>query len=158
MKNTFSIIASVMLAVCLTGCTGISVKEDKFALARKIAAWKKHVRREWDNVRLVSRSQPQTSYDLTEKDPLRSEIVLSLGDLQPEDIGVELIFAQTDKHGALHISTVEQLQVAESNDATATYRSEVMPEKTGSYQVGIRIFAKNPLLPHRPDFECVKWL
>ena len=140
------------------GERGLSVKEDAFALARKIAAWKKHVRREWDNVRLVSRSQPQTSYDLTEKDPLRSEIVLSLGDLQPEDIGVELIFAQTDNHGALHISTVEELHVAESNDATATYRSEVMPEKTGAYQVGIRIFAKNPLLPHRQDFECVKWL
>ena len=71
---------------------------------------------------------------------------------------VPMMNAQTDKHGALHISTVEQLQVAESNDATATYRSEVMPEKTGSYQVGIRIFAKNPLLPHRQDFECVKWL
>lgn len=28
MKNTFSIIASAMLAVCLTGCNGISVKEE----------------------------------------------------------------------------------------------------------------------------------
>ena len=137
---------------------GITVKEDNFALARKIAAWKKHVRREWDNVRVVERSQPQTSYDLTEQNLLHSEIVLSLGDLLPEDIGVELIFAQTDKHGQLHISMVQELAVAESTDATATYRAEVMPEKTGAYQVGLRIFAKNPLLPHRQDFECVKWL
>jgi len=135
-----------------------SVKDDGFLLARKIAAWKKHVRREWTNVQLVSRSEPQTSYDLTEKDPLRSEIVLSLGDLQPEDIGVEMIFAQTDKKGKLHIATVQELLPVESNDATTTYRSEMMPDRTGAYQVGIRIYAKNPLLPHRQDFECVKWL
>ena len=35
---------------------------------------------------------------------------------------------------------------------------DVVPEKTGAYQVGARVFAKNALLPHRQSFECVKWL
>jgi len=35
---------------------------------------------------------------------------------------------------------------------------DVMPATTGAYQVGLRIFAKHPLLPHRQDFECVKWI
>ena len=135
-----------------------SLCKNNFALARKLAAWKKHVRREWDNVTLVSRLQPQTSYDLSEKNPLRSEIVLNLGDLLPEDVGVELIFAQTDKHGHLHIATVQELSVKSTADGQATYVTEMMPDKTGAYQVGLRIFAKNPLLPHRQDFECVKWL
>ena len=35
---------------------------------------------------------------------------------------------------------------------------DVLPEKTGAYLVGARVFAKHPLLAHRQSFECVKWL
>ena len=36
--------------------------------------------------------------------------------------------------------------------------SEVLPEISGTYETAVRIFAKNPDLPHRQDFELVKWL
>jgi phosphorylase/glycogen(starch) synthase len=134
------------------------VKADDFQVAREIAAWKKHVRRSWDDVQVVSRAEPQASYDISEKNPLHSEIVLNLGDLLPEHVGVELVFAQTDIHGNLHIDQVNELQVVETQDGTARYAVDVMPATTGAYQVGLRIFAKHPLLPHRQDFECVKWV
>jgi phosphorylase/glycogen(starch) synthase len=40
----------------------------------------------------------------------------------------------------------------------ATFEAEVLPEHTGMYQVGKRVFPKNPCLPHRQDFPLVKWL
>jgi hypothetical protein len=40
----------------------------------------------------------------------------------------------------------------------ATYTVDFLPEKTGAYEVCTRVFAKNALLPHRQDFEWVKWL
>ena len=131
---------------------------DSFSLARKIAAWKKHVRREWENVQLVSRAEGQAAYDLTLSKQFHTEVVLQLGDLKPEDVGVEAIFAQTDVHGKLHIVDVKEFEVVEFNDGVAKYEVNVLPEKTGAYQVGARVFAKNALLPHRQDFECVKWL
>ena len=134
------------------------VKADDFKVAREIAAWKKHVRRSWNDVQVISRAEPQASYDISEKNPLHSEIVLNLGDLEPENVGVELVFAQTDIHGQLHIDQVNELQVVEAQDGTARYAVDVMPGTTGAYQVGLRIFAKHPLLPHRQDFECVKWI
>ena len=134
------------------------VKADDFKVAREIAAWKKHVRRSWNDVQVISRAEPQASYDISEKNPLHSEIVLNLGDLEPENVGVELVFAQTDIHGQLHIDQVNELQVVEVQDGTARYAVDVMPGTTGAYQVGLRIFAKHPLLPHRQDFECVKWI
>ena len=134
------------------------VKADDFKVAREIAAWKKHVRRSWNDVQVISRAEPQASYDISEKNPLHSEIVLNLGDLKPENVGVELVFAQTDIHGQLHIDQVNELQVVDAQDGTARYAVDVMPATTGAYQVGLRIFAKHPLLPHRQDFECVKWI
>ena len=134
------------------------VKKDDFKEAREIAAWKKHVRRSWDDVQVISRTEPQAAYDISEKSPLHSELVLNLGDLRPEYVGVELVFAQNDIHGNLHIDQVNELQVVEAQDGTARYAVDVMPATTGAFQVGLRIFAKHPLLPHRQDFECVKWV
>ncbi|MCR4570371.1 MAG: alpha-glucan family phosphorylase, partial [Bacteroidales bacterium] len=44
-----------------------AVKADDFREAREMAAWKKHVRRSWDDVQVLSRTEPQTSYDISEK-------------------------------------------------------------------------------------------
>ena len=131
---------------------------DDYAFARSIAAWKKKVRREWDNVEVISQTLPDTSYDLSMNNEYQAEVVLSLGDLQSEDVGVETIFAQIDVHGRLHISEVREHTPVEFNDGVCKYRVSILPERTGAYQVATRIFAKNPLLPHRQDFECVRWL
>ena len=90
--------------------------------------------------------------------PYHAEIELQLGALTPEEVGLEAVFAQTDAHGKLHIVDVQECKVDEFRDGVAKYSVDVLPEKTGAYQVGARVFAKNPLLPHRQSFECVKWL
>ena len=46
----------------------------------------------------------------------------------------------------------------EFKDGVAKYEASILPERTGMYQVATRMYAKNPLLPHRQDFELVKWL
>ena len=89
---------------------------------------------------------------------LKSEVVLDLGRLRPEDIGVEILFTSQDAKGELHIQEVEELEMVKYENGIATYTAEVLPEHTGMYQVGKRIFPKNPLLPHRQDFPLVKWL
>ena len=129
-----------------------------FAKARELAAWKTHVRREWENVSVVSRSQEATTYDLSLATPYHAEIELQLGGLSPEEVGVEAVFAQADAHGKLHIVDVQEAKVAQFKDGIAKYSVEILPEKTGAYQVGARLFAKHPLLAHRQAFECVKWL
>ncbi len=135
-----------------------SLAADDFRLARKIAAWKKRVRREWKNIEVISLTQPNSSYSLSEENNLVVEAVLNLGDLTPEDIGVEIVFATLDNKQKIHIQETYELQVVSFQDAVATYRRSILPDKTGMYQVAIRMFAKNALLPHRQDIELVKWL
>ena len=134
------------------------IKANDYALAREIAAWKKHVRREWENVAVISETRPDASYDLSMGNEFKSEVVLSMGNLSPEDIGVETIFASMDAHGQLHINEVKEYTPVEFADGVCKYQVSILPDKTGMYQVASRVFAKNPLLPHRQDFECVKWL
>ena len=131
---------------------------NKAKVARDIAAWKQMMLVEWGNIKVVSCTQPDASYVLSQKSMLKSEVVLDLGHLRPEDIGVEILFTSQDAKGELHIQEVEELEMVKYENGIATYTAEVLPEHTGMYQVGKRIFPKNPLLPHRQDFPLVKWL
>ena len=133
-------------------------KAKDFAKARELAAWKTYVRREWENVQQTWRSAPETSYDITQSKPYTAAMKLQLGGLKPADVAAEVVFAQSDKHGKLHIVEVQPFKFVSCKDGEALYEVSLLPEKTGAYQVGARIFATNPLLPHRQAFECVKWL
>ena len=127
-------------------------------IAREIADWKKFMTDEWNNMRIVSYTQPGASYVLSQDNKLISEVQIDLGRIKPEDIGVEMLFTSTDKKGALHIQEVAPFELVGVENGVATFRVTVLPERTGMYQVGTRIYPKNDLLPHRQDFPIVRWL
>ena len=87
----------------------------------------------------------------------QAEIILNVGDLKAEELGVEVLFA-TEKKGRLHIQERYEFTPVECVDGRAKYAATITPDRSGIYQVAGRIYAKNALLPHRQDFELVKWL
>ncbi|MBO7640814.1 MAG: alpha-glucan family phosphorylase, partial [Bacteroidales bacterium] len=131
---------------------------DDYKMAREIAAWKKQVSLQWANVDVVSYTRPEASYNLGPGVHMQGEVVLNIGDLTPDDIGVEMLFCTTDRKGRLHIQDKTEFQVVEFSESVARYQTSILPERTGMYQVATRIYAKNPLLPHRQDFGLVRWL
>ena len=137
----------------------VSLAENDFKIAREIASWKKHLRREWQNVGVISVIKTDGTYDsLSLGKEYKAEVVLSIADLKPEDIGVELLYATTDSKGKYHIQERYEFSPVDCHDDIAKYQASVLPERAGLYQVAVRIYAKNPLMPHRQDFELVRWL
>ena len=136
-----------------------SIIADDFAKAREIAAWKKKLYREWKNVEVVSAVMPDSNVnDLALGNEFNAEVVLNIGDLQAEEIGVEMLVATYDNKGRLHIQEKYELPPVELNDGVAKYAANITPDRAGLYQITGRIYAKNPELPHRQDFELVRWL
>jgi phosphorylase/glycogen(starch) synthase len=131
---------------------------DDYKIAREISAWKRMMEVEWSHVRIVSYSEPDPSYVLSQDDKIKGKVVLDLGRIRPEDIGIEIVFTTADSKGEQHIQEVAEMHLTNVEGSLATFEAEVMPEHTGMYQVGKRVFPKNPLLPHRQDFPLVKWL
>ena len=137
--------------------TACLVKDD-YEVARRIAEWKRKVEREWKNIDVVSYERPDDSYTLSQKNHMHSEVVLHIGDLLPEDIGVEILFCTSDSRGRLHIQDKCEFTPVSFEDGVARYQADILPERTGMYQVATRIYPKNALLPHRQDFALVRWL
>ena len=134
------------------------LEADDAAKAKEIASWKKQVGEAWPQVKVLSYTQPSASYVLSPSKRLESEVVLDLAGLSPQDIGVEMIFAAPDRKGDLHIQERFDYSLAKFEDGAATFKVYAIPERTGMYQVGTRVYPKNVLLPHRQDFPLVKWL
>ncbi|MBQ2229437.1 MAG: alpha-glucan family phosphorylase, partial [Bacteroidales bacterium] len=134
------------------------LSENGNTVARYIAAWKQKVLSEWNNIRVVSCQQPDASYIVSKQDPIIGQVELDLGRLKPEDIGVEMLLATSDVKGNLHIQEIIQYKLVDYYDGVARYSVTVEPDRTGMYQVGIRMYANNPAQPHRQDFPLVKWL
>ena len=130
----------------------------EYAKAKEIAAWKKHIAEEWNDIKVISYNQPDSSYTLSPERGLNSEVQLQLGDIRPEEIGVEMLFTSTDRKGRLRIQDMFEFELVDFKDGVATYHATVLPERTGMYQVATRIYPKNPALPHRQDLPIVKWL
>jgi len=131
---------------------------DDFAIARQIAKWKKRITREWSSIEVVSYTQPDASCLLSSSNPLTSEVVLNIGEILPDEIGVEMLFVTSDNKGKMHIQEKVEFNLVESNDGIARFQASIVPERTGMYQVATRIYPKNALLPHRQDYPIVKWL
>ena len=135
------------------------VVADDYKMARDIAAWKKRMRRDWSQVEVISVTKPDSAAGNVSTDhEYKLGAVLSIGDLDPQEIGVEFIFATQDAKNKFHIISKYECTPVESNDGVVKYETVVLPETTGVYQLAARIFAKNPLLPHRQAFELVRWL
>jgi len=134
------------------------LQENSCKLVREIAAWKNLMSSEWNNIRILSFTQPDSSYVLSSETQLTSEVVLDLGRIKPEDIGVEMVFTTLDAKGKMNIQETCDFQLNSYENGVARFSASILPDKTGMYQIGTRIYPKNPFLPHRQDFPLLKWL
>jgi phosphorylase/glycogen(starch) synthase len=87
-----------------------------------------------------------------------AEMTVSVGEIDPQDLGIEVVLVQPNKKGKLCIKEIFEYKLKESKDGVATYKRKLVPDMTGAYQVAVRMYAKNKLMPHRQDFELVRWL
>ena len=83
---------------------------------------------------------------------------MSIGFLKPSDIGVEILFAEQNSNGEKTITLQEEFAPVAHSGSEAVYRLKFVPNVSGTFASGIRIYAKNEYLPHRQDFCMVKWV
>ena len=135
------------------------MRDDDYDMARRIAAWKRRVSAEWNKVKVISVRQFDMGREaIIVNKPYHIETVVDVGGLNPEDIGVELIIADQFVPGSdVKIIDKTQLEITDVQGSLVRYAVDTTPTYPGSFDVAIRIYPKNDLLPHRMDFALVKW-
>lgn len=135
------------------------MKANDMALIRDLSSWKRFVLKHWEGVKIIEFRHPDISREpVSLGDTYRAEVVLELNDLQPSDIGVEIVipdFSYEEDQEAMTYS--KEFDLIKQEKGQAFYSVEVSPARPGVLNYGIRIFPKHVNLPHRQDFALVKW-
>ncbi|HNQ59542.1 MAG TPA: alpha-glucan family phosphorylase [Bacteroidales bacterium] len=137
---------------------GELMKQNDFELAKNISAWKRRVTRLWKDILVLNMKFPGSEHPaLRQGETFHAEVTLDIGELSPEDIGLELIFGRKIN------GTVDKLLFKnEMNQEIIDYHivkffCHIPITKAGVYDFSFRLYPKHPLLPHRQDFCLVRY-
>ena len=146
------------------------IVQDNYKNAKALTAWKEKMLLAWDDIEVIGKDiYDSANNPLPLGEAFEASITLNLKELTPEDVGVELVFARR-KDSKIEIISNHELQkkkVEEKVLSTAgredvqnevLYGCKVKVTFAGVFEYGFRIYAKNPMLPHRQDFNLVRWL
>ncbi|MBR3846552.1 MAG: alpha-glucan family phosphorylase, partial [Alistipes sp.] len=130
-----------------------------YKLAREIAAWTRKVSAAWDSVRVINTERVQLGQEaIFVGAKYRFAVTLDVQNLQPEDIGVEMVVAQqiVGKE-QIDVKRTIALECTKVEGSLVTYTLEYTPDEAGTFDYALRVFPQNKQLPYRMDFALVKW-
>ncbi len=137
----------------------VRLKQNHYKLAREIESWKKMILNHWDQVEAVSVRFPESNYHpLSTGENFEAEVMLNTGNIDPENIGVEVVFIQKVSEQVEKLIYTKQLSLFKKNKSSATYKCIIPAANAGIYDYSFRIFPVSKDLPHRQDFPLLKWV
>jgi len=134
------------------------LKKDDNAAMRNLASWKFRMIRNWDGIEVVDVIFPNpTNDELKLGDIFKAEVILSLGDIAPDDIMIEMVSGQKVNDQMVEPQAIRELELVKVDGNQAHFAIEMEISLAGVFDFAFRITPKNPMLPHRMDFNLVKW-
>ena len=135
------------------------IRANNYEFASKITAWKRDVLSQWNNIKVISETLPQTSqeYSLNTNDHFIARIELDLNGLSSEEIGVEILFAKKYDNEITSIVHKQELEVSTEGDLTV-YECNIPISRAGVHDYVFRIFPKSDMIVHPNSFPLVKWI
>ena len=73
-------------------------------------------------------------------------------------VGLEKVNVFINKDGEEKVFSVEPLTMTGHEGNNYTFEATLTPRQFGQYKSAVRMYPKNPNLPHRQDFCYLKWL
>ncbi|MEE4214469.1 MAG: alpha-glucan family phosphorylase [Bacteroidales bacterium] len=135
------------------------LKENNYARAIALSAWKRWMENEWDKLEILTYSFEKPGENIYKAGvTYKGEVMLNVNGIPPENVGVEFIITQMTQSGDYQFISKYDLEYISSKNGRSLYRLEMVPEKAGTFFYGLRLYPKNDDLPHRQDFYLLKWI
>ncbi len=124
----------------------------------ELIQWKAKIRHEWDKIKVLSAKLPDTTQkSLNIEEEYKSEVIIELKTLAPEDIGIDLVVIEDPEAYEQKLISKSSFKLIKNNNGIAYYELLEKPKKSGVYNYAIRIYPKHQLIPYPQDFKLVKW-
>lgn len=138
-----------------------NLRENNFAEAKKIAAWKEEVAQHWDSFEVVSFSNypdPSIEGPVVVGKEYSFSLVIDRHDLKGM-LGAEMVV--TKENHETHeqeLLSVEKFKLLKEEGTKLYFQLDASPAESGMHKIGFRVYPENPELPHRMDFAFIRWI
>lgn len=135
------------------------LKENNFAKAKEIAAWKDNIAAKWDAIEVIKVNIPdKLLHDPRVGEDYALEVIIGTKDLNDKGIGIELVVTKQDKNNKEMLYDVEELKLMRTEGSLMYFNLDYQMNRAGSFKYAFRMFPKSEDLPHRQDFCFVRWI
>ena len=127
-------------------------------LAKEIAHWKETVAERWDAIHVVSKDTEFLTNGGETGVEYRMKYVIDEQGLE-DAVGLELVTLKPlpDDEGR-ELYRVRPFEMTGHEGNQYTFEAVIDPDDAGTFKSCVRMFPKHKNLPHRQDFNYVKWL
>lgn len=138
----------------------VQLHENNFAKAKEIVQWKEDTASKWDKFEVLKLEfNPNQSVDFNNtNEEIYGRVVIDKKDLNC-DLGVECVVvegsAAKDKHEFIESY---EFDLVKTEGSILYFETRKALNDPGTHQYGLRVFPKNPDLPHRMDFAYMRWI
>ena len=126
------------------------------ALCRETAEYLARLRKSWDVLSVKGLSSPSEPI-LTVGQRVTLKALVSLGDLSPQDVAVELYYGPLSSEGEIEDPRRLVMASCGTEDKAAVYCTEATCDRTGRLGYTVRVLPKHPALVHPFLPGLVKW-
>jgi len=135
------------------------IRLNDFDQVRTTVVWKQKIQAAWDDIEVISIDAPSTpKHKYLSGQSYHIEVVLDLKSLINENICVELVIRSSEENQKAGPIGAQKFEQVKTLDSLAFYELDLELIDPGVFDVGFRVFACNPALPHRQDFNYIKWI
>ena len=88
----------------------------------------------------------------------KAEVKISSGTLDPEHIGIEVVFANKKEGRKDQLLFVEPLKLISKSKGVATFQCEFDIDHAGLLDYAIRLFPVHPLVPYKQETGLLRYI
>lgn len=136
----------------------VHFEENNFKLTREFSSWKADIARNWHSVKIVHVDiSEEKEIKVNTQITVRAEI--SLGDITPDHVQVELYFGALDKNGEIVEGVALPMRESgKGNKGTCLFQGQMLCLQSGQFGFTVRVIPRHPHGTRKffPDLE-ITW-
>lgn len=112
---------------------------NEYALARKLAQWKKFIHKNWPDIKILSVGD-NLSNDVNLGNTFTVRAKIKLGAILPQDVSVQVYWGYLDSKQRMNTPMVNDMKIVETGgDGALTYEGTVMGDRVGHCGYVVRV-------------------
>jgi starch phosphorylase len=135
--------------------SGARYRADGFAVAKEMAAWKRHLRDSWHGVRVEA--APPDELQAAVGSPVQLDARAWLNGLQLTEVALEIVAGVQDAEGNLINPQVIPMEADGQHDGAVQFRGELTPADSGQIALGIRARPRHDALINPYETGLNRW-